>query len=234
MTTTKQPRRSLRWSDMPFRGRVLRDWFIALAVMVAVTSAIGFLILGPLEGSVVALDRDIAQSLGEMRTPDWNDSTAVGSTSADSLVKIPGTIVLSLLFLWRWRRWREAGLLVGALALESSAFVITSFIVDRSRPPIEQLDSIPPTGSFPSGHTGAAVAFYGALAVIVWWHVRNPLVRGVVALIAGVLPFVVGFSRMYRGMHFLSDVVVGGIVGLVALVIVYRLLGGQPPGQTEP
>ena len=101
-------------------------------------------------------------------------------------------------------------------------FVTASFVVDRGRPPISQLDSIPPTSSYPSGHTAAAVAFYGAIAIIVFWHTRNRVARGVAFAAAILLPLIVGGSRMYRGMHHLSDVVVGAI-DRSALALVSRM-----------
>ena len=144
------------------------------------------------------------------------------------MVKIIATVVLSAAFLWRWRRWSEPALLAGALVLEVMVFVTSSFVVDRGRPPIPQLDSVPPTSSYPSGHTAAAVAFYGALAIIVFWHTRNRVARGVALLVAVLLPAIVGASRMYRGMHHLSDVVAGAVIGLVALGVTYAVVTRGP------
>ena len=140
------------------------------------------------------------------------------------LGNLAGPILLGSLFAWRWRRWNESALLAGALVLEVSVFIVSSFVVGRDRPPVRPLDSVPPTSSYPSGHTAAAVAFYGALAIIVWWHVRKPAIRALVMTIAVVMPFVVGLSRMYRGMHHLSDVVVGMIIGGVSLFVTYRVV----------
>ena len=95
-------------------------------------------------------------------------------------------------------------------------FTTSSFVVDRARPGVPKLDTIPPTSSFPSGHAAAAVAFYGALAIIVFWHTRHRVTRAVVVGAAIVFPLVVGASRMYRGMHHLSDVIVGFVVGTAA------------------
>lgn len=214
----------LVWSQMPLRGPLARDWTIALASITAVSVLVGMLIVGPLDTSVGQFDRSVSAALGNMRTSIWNDWTALGSASADSLVKIPAVVILVGVFLWRWKRWQEAVLLAGSLIFESSSFVIASFIVGRDRPAIEQLDSIPPTGSFPSGHTAAAVAFYGALAVIVFWRTTRPLPRSLAAFVAFIMPPIVGLSRTYRGMHFFSDVVFGSLVGLASLLVMVHLL----------
>jgi undecaprenyl-diphosphatase len=119
------------------------------------------------------------------------------------------------------------------LALEVTVFITASFVVDRGRPPISQLDSIPPTSSYPSGHTAAAVAFYGAIAIIVFWHTRNRVARSVAVAAAILLPVIVGSSRMYRGMHHLSDVAVGATIGLLSLLVTYAVVRNGPAAQHQ-
>jgi undecaprenyl-diphosphatase len=208
----------------PTDGHGLRVWLAAALVMTLIAIAVGWALVHPLAGSIGDLDDRVARWLAARRTPTWDDLTWVGSGSAEAVVKITAVVVLGSFFAWRWRRWNETALLAGALVLEVSVFVVSSFVVGRARPPVRPLDSIPPTSSFPSGHAAAAVAFYGALAIIVWWHVRKPGIRALAATIAVVLPFVVGLSRMYRGMHHLSDVVVGLVIGAVSLWVTYRVV----------
>jgi hypothetical protein len=60
--------------------------------------------------------------------------------------------------------------LVGELAL----FLTTALIVDRPRPPVPHLDAaLPPTSSFQSGHTGAAICLYGGVALIIFVSTRS-------------------------------------------------------------
>jgi undecaprenyl-diphosphatase len=211
----------------------LRFVLVVAATMIAVTSCVGWVLVHPLAGSVGDLDDRIARWLAARRASRLDDLTWIGSASAEAVVRVTGAAVLSLLFLRWWRRWNEVALLVGALVLEVTVFLGATFVVDRPRPPVTQLDSIPPTSSYPSGHVAATVAFYGALVVIVWWHTRSRVARGAALAAVVVLAPLVGISRMYRGMHHLSDVVVGTAVGVVSLWVVYRAIRAPRPNAIE-
>jgi len=66
--------------------------------------------------------------------------------------------------------------------------------------------------SFPSGHVGASTAFFGALLIA----------RRRIGLACLPIPILIGFSRMYIGVHYLSDVVCAAVLGtLCALVVVH-------------
>jgi membrane-associated phospholipid phosphatase len=195
------------------------------AVLLAVWTAVGLFYMAFLDdGAVGDADRDAARWLADRRTPTWNSLTHYGSMLSDTLVKVTLVAVVGGAMVILWRRWHDGVFLVVAVSLEAAVFVITSFIVDRERPPVEQLDSIPPSGSFPSGHTGAAVAFYGGVFVIMCWHTRNRVVRSVFGFIAVVAPLIVGASRAYRGMHHPIDVAAGLLLGVATILIVRAAL----------
>ena len=118
------------------------------------------------------------------------------------------------------RRWREAVLLVVAVAGQTAIFVCITAVVDRGRPNVIRLDEAAPTSSFPSGHAGAAVALYGGLAVVAWLAATPAVVRVLSTMIAVLLPIAVGLSRMYRGMHHLTDVLGGLALGGIWLCVV--------------
>ena len=111
------------------------------------------------------------------------------------------------------------------LIIEASSFIIVTWLVGRPRPDVPRLEDSPVASSWPSGHTAAAAA-YGAIAVVIWWRVDNRVVRVVSVVVVATVVVIVGWARTYAGMHHLSDVIAGAMLGLVVGV---RRLAGPPP-----
>ena len=213
-------------------------WKSALARVGAVggllfvaTVAVGFLIKNVLSSTPVGrMDRRLSEWFESVRTPRWNDLTDWGSAFSDTItIVILLAVALPLLYLLV-RRWNEPLLLLFAVGFETLIFVAAGAVVGRDRPPVEQLDVSPPTASFPSGHTGAAVAFYIGVLVLVFWWVRNKAARGVAVAVLGAIPVIVALSRLYRGMHYLTDVTWGAVVGAVSVALFAWILRPEQAG----
>lgn len=178
-------------------------------------------------GPLIQADHRISQWFFERRTPSLNMWTHIGTSLSDTLTAIALTVVLVIgLRLWL-KRWREAVTIFVSITGELFIFVLVTATVHRQRPTVPHLDPAPPTSSFPSGHTGAAVALYVGLAVILLLVSRGSLQRAgfvVAAAVLCVVPFIVGLSRIYRGMHYLSDVIAGALAGGLWMAIVVATL----------
>jgi membrane-associated phospholipid phosphatase len=212
------------WRAFPFRWPDLGRFAVVWLVLTAVFVAVGLVLVHVLvHGFVGDVDHEAARWFADRRTPTVDDLTQIGAGLADAYTVIPALLILSVLFVVLWRRWNETVLLLTAVLLEKAVFVTTTYIVDRPRPPVGQLDGHPPTSSFPSGHVASAVSVYGVVALIVWAHTDRRWLRALVATVAVVVPVIVALSRMILGMHYLTDVVVGATLGVVALVVGTRL-----------
>lgn len=189
--------------------------------MFAFCIAVGSLITGPLRDSaLVHWDRHYPVDLEAARTATGETWSRYGSLLGDTLTVVAVAVVVGVVLLVL-KRWTSVILLASALLAEVSIFVATTLVVPRDRPRVEQLDVSPPTSSFPSGHTAAATALVFSLALIVGWHVRSALVRVSAWVIAVAVGPIVGFSRVYRGMHQPLDVVVGLFLGVACVVVAY-------------
>lgn len=205
-------------------------------VLLAVWTIAGLLLMWWLDdGPVGDADRDINVWLEERRTPTRDTVSHIGSMLSDTVTKVALVVVVGAAMYLLWRRWLEPAFLAVGVLFEASIFVVASFIVGRDRPPVEQLDAPAPSGSFPSGHTAAAVVFYGSVWMIARWHTDHRLIRGALAVVAVLAPPVVAVARVYRGMHHPIDVVAGLLLGIASLVIVrtavaeYLRDAGGPP-----
>jgi membrane-associated phospholipid phosphatase len=194
--------------------------------------ALGWLLTRRLSDTwLLHLDRSIATWFVDQRTPTLNSLSFIGSMLADTVVKVVVTAIVAIAMLVRWRRWLEPLMVVAPLVLEAMAFITITTVVDRPRPDVPRLDSSPVGSSFPSGHVAAAVA-YSAIVVVIFWRTRSRWVRYIAAAVAAILPILVALARMYRGMHYFTDVVMGALLG-GASVMVTALVLRRAAGQQE-
>lgn len=164
-----------------------------------------------LEGPVGRWDASINRWFFDHRTPTFDDLTEWGSRLGDTATVV-GIAALAVVVLAIGRRWAHIAFLVGALAIEVTSFVTTTFIIDRERPTVPHLEEGPPTSSFPSGHAAASIVLYVGLALVTTSLVRNRIVRTLVWVLAVALPVAVGLSRLYSGMHHPTDLM-GSMIG---------------------
>jgi len=196
----------------------------AYVVFTAVWCALGWLLTRRLADTwLVHLDRSIATWFVDQRTPTLNSLSFIGSMMADTVVKVVVTAIVAIAMLVRWRRWLEPLMVVVPLVVEVMSFITITFIVNRPRPDVPRLDSSPVGSSFPSGHVAAAVA-YSAIVVVIFWRTRARWLRYTAVAVAAILPIFVALARMYRGMHYVTDVVMGAVLGGASVLVTALVL----------
>ena len=194
--------------------------FTGYALLVGAMILLGFALIElilPI-GGLEAADQDLSAWLADNRTPTQDDASWFGSTLAGGHV-IPAVIGLCLLVFLVTRHWLLAAFVLFVVALESGTYRATTLVIHRDRPDVERLESLPVDASYPSGHTAASIALYGGLLLLMASKLNNTAIK-VAALIVGIaIPVCVGWSRMYRGMHHITDTGAGALMGLAALAI---------------
>ncbi|MFI7633273.1 phosphatase PAP2 family protein [Nonomuraea sp. NPDC049400] len=196
---------------------------LPLLLLAGMTYGAGRLILALPIGEA-AVNRALAAG----RTSSWNVLTDFGSSLSDTPYIAVLTAAAAIGFRLVYKRWLESIFLVAAVWSQSLIFLTVTEAVGRHRPPVRHLDPAPPTSSFPSGHVSAAVAFYCGVALVLTTHVRSRALQVVIWALGIAAPLAVAFSRLYRGMHFLTDVAWGLLLGAACVVTVARAIARQP------
>lgn len=98
----------------------------------------------------------------------------------------------------------------------------TKLIVRRPRPSFALID-IPSSFSFPSGHTLTSIVFYLIFCYLIT-NKQSNLNKYIYASLFSCLTLIIGFSRIYLGVHFFSDVVGGLIYGNICLLCCINII----------
>ncbi len=206
------------WARWPLQWQELGHLLAAYVALAAIGLASGFVVVYVAARQPFwQFDLQVSEWFETGRSATLDILTAVGSHLAATITVIVVAAAAVAVMISVQRRWRDGLILLTGLALEVSTFVTISMIVGRDRPPVERLDQAAPTGSFPSGHTAAGVVLYLGLALLLSPYIRSRLLQGLVWLVSIGAAGGVAVSRIYRGMHYVSDVVAGVLLGLACL-----------------
>jgi membrane-associated phospholipid phosphatase len=206
----------LPWYLTIRRGRVLLVLYTLLLIL------FGSLAWWVHYNPVLAIDVTITREFQENQAP-WLKYTMLAISYPGSVFLISiGFLVLAGAILWLVRLRLEAVILVAFSVISSILNGLLKLLVERPRPTANLVDIFQAAGgkSFPSGHVMAYIAFWGflfSLCIILfkgktWWRIT-------LLIISALFVILVGFSRVYLGAHWASDVLGSYLIGGVLLGI---------------
>ena len=197
-----------------FRGLPLTVLVLAFAYVLALFAGIVEDVVT--SDPIVALDHAMAQLIAAFRAPAVI-SPFVWLTSLGGPPVVGALLVVVCLSIWLTnRKYAIAGLLVSILG--ASLFNLLGKLAFQRPRPVEAV-LLESSYSFPSGHATTAIAFYGFLGYLLirsatLWNVRAKLFFA-----TGGLVLLIGLSRIVLGVHYLSDVWAGYLVGTLWLIV---------------
>jgi membrane-associated phospholipid phosphatase len=199
------------------RGLSGDTWRLAAPLVVLVASSFAFFQLTEdyVEGEwVVDVDHAVARWMREHSSAPLADVLEI-LTVAGSVPFLAAAMLVAASVIAVRRRLAAAVMLplsfLGALIL----IAVLKRAFQRDRPPFSETEGF----SFPSGHALLSAVVYGAIVVALVpelpsWRVRVPAVAAAVIVVS-----IVCFSRVYLGVHFLTDVLAGAAAGLAWLAV---------------
>jgi undecaprenyl-diphosphatase len=138
---------------------------------------------------------------------------------------IPTALLLSILLFYKKQLQRYIPQLwVTLISAEAITYALKVFVA-RPRPLNGLL--VENDFSFPSGHATIAMAFFGTLIYIAWSHIHPSRYRQFFIFIGVSLILLIGFSRLYLGVHYFSDILTGYLVGFIGILLGRSVFAGS-------
>jgi len=166
-----------------------------------------------------SIDRVILQLLVSQRsdalTAFFASITALGGVKALVII----TIFSCVCFYIANQKKEALHLLFIFLGTELSVFIIKA-VIQRPRPAEGITEYLEKSFSFPSGHAAASTALFGFLTCYLASRARTRFQKTCIIMCGVILVILIGFSRLYLGVHYVSDVIGGFILGGIWLAAV--------------
>jgi len=171
-------------------------------------------------GGLTAADSSLAAFIAGHRLAWLTPVVQLVTWMGSSLFIIPLGIAVGGYLYVRGSTWRPFVMVAAAFAGAAALYDIVKPTVARTRPPAALQVGGPDSGwAFPSGHATQSIAFSGMLAIVLslWYAPSRQRLFGIGA---GLVVILVGASRLYLGVHWLTDVLGGYALGLAWMSLV--------------
>lgn len=207
------------------------DWFARWPIIGAALFIFGGVIFGALtynlfaQGPLLKWDQSLATTLPAMglTSPSFvkylmNAGFYLGKDALSVLV------FFHAIYFFIKRYWQELWLLLAGVIGGSLLFYVLSHIIGRDRPANQIWIIVSSIPSFPSGHAVTAVAFFGLIVYLMLPRISSKFWKAFVVVVAILIILFIGFSRIFTGGHYLTDVLAGYALGFAWCGLVYTLI----------
>lgn len=170
---------------------------------------------------VAVVDRPVLGVVAALRTGPLDEAVAAYTRLGGQVGLTVLATVAVVAMAVAWRQWTPVLLMAAAAAGSVTMTVVGKAVVGRTRPPVSlAVAPVEGSASFPSGHSLNAVVVAGVVAYLLLRRQRSAAARAVTVATASTFAVTMGLSRVYLGVHWLTDVLVAWTLGLSWLVLV--------------
>lgn len=185
---------------------------IIVGIGVSVGSILIFIKLSTevLEKELAQLDNGIIAWVYNLRNPRLTEIMK-NMTNLGAWPILAMTAVIIVFLVWK-KHQKEAVLFLTVLVMGLAINMSLKVLIQRPRPNLAPL-IVESSYSYPSGHAMNSFVFYGMIAFYVYRFTRNKRASLVIGTVCAMLVLMIGFSRVYLGVHYPTDVLAGYIAG---------------------
>lgn len=220
----RRPDRVSRWITENFDPEHPRSaGMLASALLLLVTMPLFFWMIGEIAPGEPMIRADVAilNLFESLRSPIGDRLMIAITTLGDGIVVTVVTLAVAG-YLFARKAWRRASGFLIAMVGTALFVPMIKFLLHRSRP--MELYSGADAFSFPSGHATLNTVLFGICAVLIA-HDRSRWAKAGIFTIAATFVITIGFSRVYLGAHWMSDVLAGLLFG-TAMVAAFAFVFG--------
>ncbi len=190
-------------------------WIIAVATLIFATTLHSALT----PGLWTNVDHAINSWIPTIQTPFLTIIANAIALAFDTVSILVISIIIAVI-LWKKKEINEAFIFFGVMIVNAGILFLLKEIVHKARP--ENMIAVETNYSFPSGHAMTSLVFLGVLAYLIYYYsnFKHKTIFPITAIIIGII----GFSRLYLNVHWLSDVIAGYSLGIIILIITITYL----------
>ncbi len=202
---------------------------LALIVVAGLIGAFGFVADEVIEGATTRFDTAVTlwfRANGDMQLvagPLWLQESVRDFTALGSFTVLGFIVISSAFYLLFTRRFHEALFMVSSVMIGTMLSNVLKMVFNRHRPDVEASTHVF-TQSFPSGHATLSAVVYLTLGVLLAKSTTNVALRAYFIVLAALIAFLVGVSRIYLGMHYPTDVIAGWCVGIAWAMVCWAVV----------
>lgn len=160
----------------------------------------------------------IRNSITNVTLHFWKSVTFFGNTSTIIVI----TVIVCVGLLWKKYDIEAGYMAINMIGIAALANQGLKMICARPRPSLTHL-VVAKGFSFPSGHAMGSLLCYGTLLLFVLTYIKSKPLKISLAIILGILPFLIGCSRIFLGVHYPSDVLAGWLFAAGWLLLTYPI-----------
>jgi undecaprenyl-diphosphatase len=200
-------------------GELSLSLVLGLAAAIAALLFFAWLANEVWEGELQHFDEVTRVAIHQLASPTLTAAMRSISFLGSTVFLTTGT---SLIVIWfALRHWRREAILFAITMIGAALLNTTLKLTFKRSRPVPYFNLLAPESySFPSGHALASFCFYGALAAILSNRIKQRSVRIIVWVSCGLMVLLIGFSRIYLGVHYTTDVLAGYSAALIWVVVV--------------